>query len=540
MAEQQSLPAAGNEREPFPIKLTRLDALMALAVGGFALFIYGRTVTPGLLPGDGGEFQTLTYLLGSTHPTGYPTYLALSRLFTFLPLSDLAYRVNLFSALMGALTAAGVYLCGRVLTGYRATAASVALALIVSPTLWSQALIAEVYTTGATFLTAILLALLWWDRTDQKWALFTAGLMGGMSLGVHMSVALLAPAVLIFLLLHWRRGWSMWKTALLGALSGLALTVLLFLLIDGNNPTASYFNSVIEPSQSAWGYETGQIDGPLEHLLFGWQGRQFHYLMFDNVAKVMPRQAADYWGNLVNELAMPLIVLSAVGALWLLLRRTRAAILLLGALFIQLFYFFNYEIWDLYVFYIPSYILLALLAAAGLGALIEIANWGLSKLSSGRRKSAAALDVVLAILLLAFAVWPILQPRLEGLAAGQVAFEFDEYPEYNENIKLIAAATVADLPWNGIVFTDWDMMWPYYYTAHLESDRTDLMFIETYPADDQEELANSLMEFVIANLGQRPMLFTQHVPQLEALENIQMGPKRVGPSRFFAVIEIKE
>jgi 4-amino-4-deoxy-L-arabinose transferase-like glycosyltransferase len=395
------------------------------------LFIYDRTTVPGLLPGDGGEFQTLTYHLGNTHPTGYPIYLVTARLFAFLPLGDLAYRVNLFSAAMGALTVAGVYLCGRLLTGYRATAAAGALALAISPTLWSEALIAEVYTAGAVFMIFILLALFWWDRSNKSWVLFAASLLGGLSLGVHMSVALMAPAVLLFLLLHWRRGCRMWKTAVLGVLAGLAVTVLLFLLIDWNDPSASYFNSVIEPSRTVWGYEAGQIDDPLEHLLFGWQGRQFQYLMFANINQVMLQQAGDYWNNLENELAMPLILMAIVGAVWLLLRRSRVAALLLASLFFQLFTFFN----------------------------------------------------------------------------------------------------------KAIVLTNWDMMWPYYYAAHLESDRSDLVFVETFPADDQDKIADSLVEYVLDNFGEKPMFFESRISQLEEIDNISMGPRRVGPTRLFSVIE---
>jgi hypothetical protein len=237
---------------------------------------------------------------------------------------------------------------------------------------------------------------------------------------------------------------------------------------------------------------------------------------------------------------MPLILLAALGGMWLLLRRPRVAALLLAALFIQLFAFFNYEIWDLYVFYIPSYVLLGLIAIAGMGALIEMINWGLDKLSGRQAIHSTLLDIILAILVLLFAVWPILQPRQEDLIAGEVSFKFDEYPAYNPNLKLIAAATVADLPQKAIVFTSWDMMWPYYYAAHLESDRSDLAFIEAYPADDQDIIADSLVEYVLDNLGEQPMFFESRISQLEQIENISMGPRRVGPTRFFSVIEIEQ
>jgi hypothetical protein len=524
------------------VRITWLDFLLALVVGGLALFIYGRTVTPGLLPGDGGEFQTLAYLLGNTHPTGYPVYLTLARIFAFLPLGDLAYRINLFSAVTGALTVAGVYICGRFLTGYRAVSAASALALAISATFWSQSLIAEVYTAGAAFVIFILLTLLRWDRTNSSGAIFTAGLLGGLSIGVHMSVALLAPAIILFLLLHWRRGWPMWRSAVLGALSGLTITVLLFLLIECNDPTASYFNSVVEPSYSAWGYNSDQMDGVLEHLWFGWRGRQFQYLMFDDIANVMPDQANGYWDGLENELALPLVILAGLGAVWLLLHRPHIAVLLLSALFIQLLYFFNYEIWDLYAFFIPSYLLLTLLATAGMGALVDVGRWALNKLSRSNtwETSGAILDIIVSLLVLIFAVWPMFQPRQESLQTGTIDFGFDEYPQYDPYDKLIAAATVAELPQNAIVFTEWDTMWPYYYIAYLDSDRRDLAFVEAFPADDQENLADSLVDYVILNLGERPMFFERRITQLESEDNVIMGPRRIGPSRFFSVIEVEE
>jgi 4-amino-4-deoxy-L-arabinose transferase-like glycosyltransferase len=513
--------------------LTKLDLPAALAAGGLALLLYGRTVTPGLLAGDSGEFQTLAYLLGNTHPTGYPVYIALARMFGFVPLGDPAYRINLLSAVLGAVTIAGVYLCGRLLSGYRAVAFAGALALAASPTLWSQAIIAEVYTTGAALLTFILLALLWWDKSAQNWALYAAGLLGGLSLGVHMSVALLAPAVLLFMLFHWRRGWKMWVTAVMGALSGLAIVVLLFALLDWHDSPADYFNSVIEPSRSVWGLQADQIDGTLERLLFGWQGDQFQYLMFANIGQVMPQQASDYAANLGQEIAWPLLVLAVMGVLGLLWSRASTAVLLVTALIIQLVYFFNYEAWDLYVFYIPSYLLLVLLAVAGMGAVLNAGAWSLDRLFGRSVIYPVALDGLLAALVLAFAVWPVLQIRQESVRAGEIpAFDFAEYPEYDPNLELFAAATVAELPQNGIVFTDWDMMWPYYYAAFLRDERRDLSFVETLPADDQDEVADSLVEFVWVNREQHPLFFDTRSQVLEQRGDIMMSPVRVGPARF--------
>jgi len=531
--------AAGisRHRRTHLIKLARWDALLTLACFVCGLALYFRTLTPGLLRGDSGEFQTLAYLLGDTHPTGYPIYLVLAKLATFLPLRDIAYRVNLFSALMGALAVAGVYLCGRLLVQYRSLALIGAAALAVSPTFWSQAIIAEIYTAGAACLIFIVLALLWWDRDENPRALFLAGLLGGLSLGVHMSVALLAPAVLLFMLWHWRRGRKMWTTALLGATAGVLLTVLVFWLIDLHNPAANYFNSIIEPSRSSWGLTADEIDGPLERLLFGWRARQFRSFMFADVANVMPEQAADYWQNLPLEMARPLIWLAILGMADLLLRRMRVGALILVGLAIQLAYVFNYAIWDLYVFYIPNYVLIALLSIVGMGTVVDVMATALRRVTSHAQIWGMnyALEGAIALLVLGFAIWPVFHPQREAVLAGKVPFDYDEYPVYDESLQKIAFAAVVNLPENAIVFTDWDMVWPYYYAAHILEGRSDLTFVETYPADDVHGVADSVIEYVAANLDEHPMFFEGREPAL-LKAGFTFAPARFGPIRLLRVL----
>jgi hypothetical protein len=174
--------------------LTWLDAALALLLGGANLALYVRTLAPFVLGGDSGEFQVLAYQLGIAHAPGYPVYLALAKLMTLLPIGDVAYRVNLFSAVMAAVTVAGVYLATRLLAGARLAAVLGALALAVSYTFWTQATIAEVYTSATAFAALVLIGLLAWYRTGSRRALFLAGLCGGLSLGVHSTVGLLAPA----------------------------------------------------------------------------------------------------------------------------------------------------------------------------------------------------------------------------------------------------------------------------------------------------------------------------------------------------------
>ena len=56
-----------------PSPLSRTDILIAILIGIAALALYIRTLAPSLLWGDSAEFQTISYALGMTPPSGYMT-----------------------------------------------------------------------------------------------------------------------------------------------------------------------------------------------------------------------------------------------------------------------------------------------------------------------------------------------------------------------------------------------------------------------------------------------------------------------------------
>src|SRR5512138_3985528 len=94
--------------------LWTIGLAVLLFAASFAL--YARTMAPGLLDGDEGEFQINIFKLGVSH-TGYPTFFLLGKLWTLLvPVGTIATRANLFSAFWGAVTIAAVFLFIRFLT----------------------------------------------------------------------------------------------------------------------------------------------------------------------------------------------------------------------------------------------------------------------------------------------------------------------------------------------------------------------------------------------------------------------------------------
>jgi len=132
----------------------------------FALYL--RTLLPSVGVADTFEFQVVVPLLRVAHPTGYPLYVLLGKLFTLLPLGNVAWRVNLASAVFATAAVLVLYAIILRLTGRWLPALLAALALAFSFTFWSQAIVAEVYALH-NLLVAIILWLLLGRPEARRW-----------------------------------------------------------------------------------------------------------------------------------------------------------------------------------------------------------------------------------------------------------------------------------------------------------------------------------------------------------------------------------
>ncbi len=142
------------------------DALLAAGLFVLALTAYTQTLAPSVaaLYDDSLEFPLVSFRLGIAHPTGYPLYTLLGKLFAVATPHNVAWGVNFLSAVSGAFTVALVYLVIRQLAKRRLPALLGAIALGASPLFWSQSVVAEVYTLNAAFVAAVLLLALRWAR----------------------------------------------------------------------------------------------------------------------------------------------------------------------------------------------------------------------------------------------------------------------------------------------------------------------------------------------------------------------------------------
>jgi hypothetical protein len=181
--------------------------VLPLLLFAFCLAVYYATLAPSITwkndGVDSGDLVTAAYTMGIAHPPGYPLFMLLAKLFTLLPVGEVAYRVNLMSAILAAFTIAVVYyaillLCPRGIDTPSKViiAAASALLLGMSRTLWSQAIIAEVYSLHALITALIVLFTTLYRRTKHQRWLWLLGLVLGLGLSNHLSTFLLVPGTL--------------------------------------------------------------------------------------------------------------------------------------------------------------------------------------------------------------------------------------------------------------------------------------------------------------------------------------------------------
>ena len=105
---------------------------------GLAFSLYWVTLAPTVMWYDMGEFALGSHVLGIAHNPGYPLYMILGKLFTLLPIGDIAYRVNLMSAVWGAATVFLLFLILRMATRNDFASFVPAMTVAVGSTFWSS------------------------------------------------------------------------------------------------------------------------------------------------------------------------------------------------------------------------------------------------------------------------------------------------------------------------------------------------------------------------------------------------------------------
>ncbi len=349
-------------------------ALPGAAVAVLVGFLYVRTLAPTVLRYGGADtldsamLQTGVSVLGIGHPTGYPTYMMLTHLFTYLPVGDPAYRANLASAVYGVAAVFVVYLVG-LRWGRRAVAAAAgALAFGLSGVFWSQAVIAEVYTLEALLVALVLLILLLWrDLRRDRYLLLTALLLG-LSLTHHLTSVLLVPAALAFVFTVDRGVFR--RTGLL--LKGLGFFLLGLLPLVYLPVRAAMGAPLNEADPSTPGRFLLLVTGGSFVAESSEEGRQ---CAPSALALADPSTKFQLFGEqLLAQFPVVFVLVGALAAVYLLFT-DRAMAVLLGTLSLgclaQSVVYLQLGIEDFYVFLVPAWLAFGLCVSVGLAAVLR-------------------------------------------------------------------------------------------------------------------------------------------------------------------------
>lgn len=492
----------------------RLAAIVAAAVVFVvALASYVPTVLKDVGTWDVAEFQTVSYVLGIAHPTGYPTYTLLGKLWLVLnPFGSVAWRMNLLSA-VAASGAAGLLagLSTRWAGPFLGVVAGLTFAF--APFYWRVALRADPHALNALVMVGIVaLALAWEVRRDFR-LLAALALLAGIGLGNHMLVVMLAPAVGLLILTSLPDRQITWKRlAILTGMFALGLSVFLYLpLRAAMNPPLNYAHPTTP-----------------ERFFYLVSGAQFHGAMGFLSASGL----ANFWAKLQQYpayLATWYTVpgaaaiggLGVTGFVWLLVRRWRAALFLLLAYLVPFYAASNYQNADLDRYHFGPHAVLILLAAAGFGVLARAwgrfldhrtrqerlrgSGWGSRGQSVFWRLLPRPAVVALALQVLPVMQWRDAQPRM--MAEGQ-----DTYG------RRYLEAMHRSTPQDAVILSWWSMSTTLWYGRWVEGKRPDFSIIDHRNLFDDGWDADFL-KVAKAYVGKRPVITNYLDHDLATLRN---------------------
>ncbi|MBI3921489.1 MAG: DUF2723 domain-containing protein [Armatimonadetes bacterium] len=327
---------------------------ISVFLGSFALYAFtvAPTVTYG---GDCGELIAASYTLGVAHPTGYPLYVLLGKLFAMIfPFGEVAFRYNLLSVLCASAATGVVALTVVSMTGSVIGGVFGGLMLSASYLFWSQAIIAEVYALNALLLSVVLYLLQRWRQEEEVRFLYVAAACLGLGLTNHSSTAFVVLAVCLYLVHSFVRRDTSLKASNLTLLAAfLAVPLLLYLYLPVRAAQHPPLN---------WG-NPSSLHGFMNHIT----GRLYKSHVFGLPPGELPERIA----GLITIMGLQFLLgnlLSIYGFSRML--RDRQPLGRLTALLsvLLLVVYVPYDVGDVWVFFVPLFVLWCVWMGVGAAA----------------------------------------------------------------------------------------------------------------------------------------------------------------------------
>lgn len=425
------------------------------------------TLAPSVTFFDSGEFIAAISSLGSAHSPGYPLFLMYAKPFTWIPLGNIAFRINMATAFSSSIACLAVYLLTLKLLKNeqlvenekfsnfvaKASGLAAALSFSVTPRLWLQSNHDKPYPLLA-FISAVIfyLLLIWRDHYnngDERPAyVYVCTFLAGLSMGLHQSVVLLLPAwFLLIVLVDWRIIKRIKELVLATAFAMIGFSVHLYLPLRATqNPILNWGDSKTF-SQFLW-----------------------HFLRKGYPNDPHPRDISLLWSqikafNVPHEFTW-LGVALILFALFILWKRQRdiviAYVIAIVTFLLVIVGYFN-ALFDLIFlteeFFTPLYLLSAVMVGVGLFNVLRYA------IRVARLPERYDSKVYVLVVIMMF-----------SLPVSLCAFNYYENDQHNNYIAYdYATNSLRSLPQNAIMFTWGDSgAFPLWYLQGVERMREDI------------------------------------------------------------------
>lgn len=418
----------------------------------FSLFVFLSSfiyfvaqLAPTVVYGDSAELVIGAYKLTIVHPSGYPLYLLLGKLFTFIPIGDIGYRINLMSAFFGALSCSFVFLILLDLAKSLFVSLISTFTLALSFTFSFLSTIAEVYTLNSFFFVLLIYILIQWKRKGEKKFLFLFSFLLGLSLTNHLTILIFFPSFLIYFLLD--------KSRIYLKLLDLVKIIALFTL--GLLP---YLYIPISSFSSAETIFWPKIKSLRDFFLFV-SGSHFKVWILSQSLSEFLKSILKFISFLLIQFPGFATVFGAIGFLEC-KKNKKEEFILFSTMFFSLFLFVtNYRVGDINHFYLPCYIIFSIWVGFGI-----IWLWERTPEEKKFRKLFAFTILLLLI------SYPLTYEILDIPSRSQQSFYFSD----TSRMGLISAEK------NSVIICDWSYATLFRYWQMIYKIRRDVIVVFDY------------------------------------------------------------
>ncbi|MGQ9618273.1 MAG: protein O-mannosyl-transferase family [Candidatus Aminicenantia bacterium] len=302
------------------------------------------------------KFQFIGTIAGTPHPTGYPLFIIITSIFSRIPFQIPLYsKINLVSTIFAILTLFLLLKIIELLTSSLFSAAISTSIFAFGKIFWSQATEAEVYTLNSFFTSLTIYLLILWTKSKEEKFLSLSIFTLILGLSNHITISLLTPSLLLFILTNSPEGLFKRRTILISILALLLLfSLYLFLVWRSNNSLYSEFQ--IKSIKDFFYFMSGAHWG--EKLNFS-----FEIFLSNFLQKFIPTVNSNF--------TFPILIISITGMIYL-IRDLKIFLLLFLSFTAFLFFSSVYSIRDIEPYYIQVYLFGAIFSGMGLKFIFKI------------------------------------------------------------------------------------------------------------------------------------------------------------------------